>query len=251
MKKIFFLLFITLNSFGQIHKSDLQKLRLIGKVKSIQETNFSGVEKSGKITDEISNGKNKYVYDQKGNQILEEGYHPNGNLIMKGVIILNEKGNKIETQNYGEDGKPWHKSKYVYDKKGNQIEENVYSNDGSLRCKFTNAYDNKGNQIESEFHQFHMREFTEITKYVYDDKGNQIERHWYNEDKRLIYLNKYVYDEKGNEVEELSCKADGTIKFKTEYKYTFDSRGNWITRLKKNNLISSCDYSEREIVYFD
>lgn len=251
MKKIFFLLFITLNSFGQTYKNDLQMARMIGKVKSIQEANFYGIKKSGKITNEISKGKNKYFYDEKGSQILEESYHPNGNLIMKGVIILDDKGNRVETQNYGEDGKPWHKSKYVYDDKRNQIEEQIYNNDESLRCKSKYVYDDKGNQIESHFHQIQMREFTEETKYVYDDKGNRREVYWYNEDKRLIYINKYVYDDKGNQIEKLSCKPDGSIKFKTEYKYTFDSRGNWITKFETNNLSSSCDYSEREIVYFD
>lgn len=245
------MLFITLNSYSQTLKNDLQKANIIGKVKSIEESSFDGIIKLGKITKGKFKEKNESVYNDKGNQILEKIYYDNTDMIWTGLFIYNDKGKVIEKQNYKGDRDPLYHCKFVYDNNGNQIEEQVYNNDGSLRCKYINVYDDKGNNIESQFHQFEMIEFTEKNKYVYDDKGNQIEHQFYSRDGKPTIKKKFVYDKKGNLIESQFYGIKGILSSTTKYKYTYDSRGNWITRLESKFDGKLCEYSERKIAYFD
>lgn len=61
---------------------------------------------------------------------------------------------------------------------------------------------------------------------IYNEKGNKIEEYWYNSDGSLLYKSTYKYDEKGNKIEENSYDSDGRLHSKYTYKY--DEKGNII-----------------------
>ena len=61
---------------------------------------------------------------------------------------------------------------------------------------------------------------------IYNEKGNKIEENYYNSNGSLIYKTTYKYDEKGNKIEENYYNSNGRLYSKTTYKY--DEKGNKI-----------------------
>ncbi len=213
-------------------------------------------------------------YDDKRNRIEYNHFLPDGSLVSKDTSNYDDKGNRVEYR-YSQGNKAVLK----YDDKGNEIEESRYLSDSSykaiskyydkgkkieLNCsqsysnliwKVISKYDDKGNRIEySSFNSDGSQEQKRTFKY--DDKGNKIEISSFVYDgnqQSQNYKRTYKYDDKGNEIEieyNTYYPEDSLVyKYTDKYKYDFDSKGNWIKKIKFENEVPTLKVV-REIEYF-
>ena len=109
-----------------------------------------------------------------------------------------------------------------YNERGNRTEEYHYGSDGSLWRKRIYKYDAKGNILESLNYSY--RGLQSKIQYDYDGRSNltSAKMQYYNGSDNQSYI----------------------------YKYTFDNKGNWISKTTYLNTIPT-NLIEREITYFD
>ena len=112
------------------------------------------------------------------------------------------------------------------EKKNDLTEENLKGKVKSIKETTYKAVDKfgqikKGNVLNNYFT-------------IYNKKGNTIEGNEYYSDGSLNYKTTYKYDEKGNKIEKNTYKYDGSLNYKTTYKY--DEKGN---KIEKNNYYYS------------
>jgi len=191
MKKIF-LLFVLSVTFGNAQKlkTSLEELKLKGNVKSVLFTEYSVIEKFGKVSKGETTYADKSYFDMNGN-IVEE-------------II------------YGQDGDPFQNKTYEYDSKGNVIKYTVHNlriksktTNGkkrlSDRSKFTMnfyyKYDEKGYLIEDNYIKNRIGEYIEGKNvYKYDSARNIVLKYLYK-DELCHLLKKIKYDMNGNTIQ--------------------------------------------------
>ena len=106
------------------------------------------------------------------------------------------------------------------EKKNDLTEENLKGKVKSIKETTYKAVDKfgqikKGNVLNNYFT-------------IYNKKGNTIEGNEYYSDGSLNYKTTYKYDEKGNKIEKNTYKYDGSLNYKTTYKY--DEKGNKIEK---------------------
>lgn len=206
-------------------RTDLQKMNLNDKVKSISEFSYEAIDKFGVI----SKGKkirespfeiDKYIlFNEVGNQVEEDHYNSEGNLFLTYTFEYDDKGNQVEWNTHYSASNLDEKLIYKYDSKGRKIEMIKYNSSGSLDVKCTYKYDEQGNLIDwNTFNEFGYKydeqgnvidwnafnEFGKLinkTIYKYDDIGNQIEMKWYDSDGNILARHTYNYDDKGNKIE--------------------------------------------------
>lgn len=215
--------------------SDLDELKLKGKVKSIKETSFEAIEKDGEIitgkrakpswkkdsyrgfnrkrelTEELiynSNGSLRSISTFKSlnnNSVLESIFQPTGELKFKQIANFNDNGKLVEKIRFNLDGETLVRNLYLYDENGNRIEDKQYFNtdkDPSIK-----------------------------TEYKYDALGNKIEEYMYNPEDNLIAKWFSKYDDQNSLVEENYYYADGSLSAQEIYFYEFDKKGNWIQQI--------------------
>jgi hypothetical protein len=282
-----FLCLFGISGFGQIttskiphdfNKTDLQELKLNGKVKSIRETSYLAITKEGTV--------------QKGKIKREEPYWSRDF-----YIVLNADGNKTERTEFNSNGSFYFKMGYEYidtnvikeytykskdsitnsrnvfykhDGHGNVIEESWNKADGTLDGKNNFSYDGKGNMIEKKWAVLHeprkdsltydeKKNVTEMWEYwdnkwqwhyayKHDDKGNLTEENWFNPDGKFYMKYVFSYNDKGNWNEVTWTNAKGK-NCKWTFQYEYDSNGNWTKSTQFLN--GKANYIlEREITYF-
>lgn len=64
--------------------------------------------------------------------------------------------------------------------------------------------------------------------WLFNEQGNKIEENRYKSDGSLNWKSTYKYDDKGNQIEENSYKSNGSLDSKSTYKY--DAKGNEIEK---------------------
>lgn len=286
----FYFSLLCLTSIGQVvtspipeefAKTDLQRMNLYGKAKSVRQTSFAAIKKSGVI--------------QKGKRKIEEP-----NWAKDFYIVFNSTGNKTELCTINSNGSVDNEISWQYDDSGNMVEDhrgNSDKVDTTKENKFTYKFDDKGNIIERDrFNAKGIQDVTEIYKYDergnvivkswvigntpckdslvydeknnmieqyatnvvipgkwkftyrYDEKGNCMEENWFTDGVKFYIKYTFKYDDKGNRSEVVWTNAKGKS-CKWTFQYEFDSNGNWIKSTQflngKPNYIL-----EREITYF-
>ena len=218
-------------------KTDLEKENIAEKVKRVREEIFEAkksssgeVEKVKSIDVEIT------VYDEKGFKKPESG----------AKIKKDSNGRILEEEGYWE-GRPASMVSYKYDTKGNLIQDTYYgyeSGDGFLN---NYKYNDKGwvTEVITD-----GEPSSPPRQYEYDKEGNKITEiyHGYESGK-----SKYKYDERGNIVEHEWISGDATLNNQgevTTYKYEFDSKGNWISKIEYNGKNELQIITERTIEYY-
>lgn len=262
MKKNIYLLLmliVTLSicSCNSEKKNDLKEKNLKGRVKYVEEKNYSVIDNFG----EIDKGKlvslftfnkdgnilyaiesiykKKFVYDSKGYRIEWYKYKSNDHLDCKGTYKYDSKGNMIEKTHCDDDGSLINKETYINDSKGNIIEMNTYYASGGTG-KTTYQYDSKGNLIEEVFHSGLKGKIT----YKYDSKGNMIEEN-ISDDMKIVFS----YDSNGNMIIKQIVYGLGAGTY-YKYEYEYDSKDNWIKKIEKNKKGEAIRIIERKIVYY-
>lgn len=239
-----------------VRKNDLQKMKLSGKIKKIQTSNFTVINSFGKIKkgkiDPIRSLSNsihvfnkeglienkKYALDDNGNFMFEEKYiyDLNGYLMeiqsfdsyeelnYKYLITYGTNGNILEGNRYYSWGELESKKIFIYDKNGNETECTIFDSSGNMRSKFNYKYDVKGNQIEIRISLNGQDESKEYGTMEYDKYGNQIHDNTINS--------------KGEKVNQSS------------FEYEFDNMNNWIKCVRSKNGIPR-SIEERTIEYYN
>ncbi len=225
-------------------KSDLSKLSLKGKVKSVLLLQTFIIENNDKENnDKIKSGS--ILYDEKGNIIGSEVYN-DGKLSAKYVRKYNNQGKLIDETSYDAFGNIIENTTHTYDEKGNAVEFNQKSR--TFEYNTSSRYDNKGNLIQqivssSTFKQPVTKTFT----YRFDSKGRKIEEvNSQNPQRPIIYTyekkgnvikkeidHMFKYDVNGNTLEETEIDSEGNIRSKIICKY--DSEGNNIEKITTTN----------------
>ena len=217
---------------AQREKTDLEKDRLKGKVKSIVSVGYKPDNSSGKIHKGKEVHRSTSKYNDKGFVTLfvatagkdtVEGEYVNYNA-EKTTYTYDNKSNLIGANNYDPDGNLDDSSSYTVDNKGNRIDWFIYRADGTMEQNFTTEYDNKGNLIESN--EYAKGKLKERHTYKYDDKGHQSEDNLFGADGRMKWKETFNYDTKGNLVEVTDYKRNGG--FDARFVYGYDVKGNQI-----------------------
>lgn len=276
------LCFILLSCDSNNHKNDICKNNLKGRVRSLRETSYAAIDRFGEISkgaiarrmffennyyqlfnhdgfliSEIeyeNNGdiesRSTFMYDIHDRLIEEVWYNENGNIDMKWLSKFDKSGNIIESIGYDSIGALNSKYIYTYDKNGNKISECNYDSNGDLDSKSYYKYDNEGNELEDIQYDSKGNIDYKINR-RFDKRGNESERVY----KRYFLGDEYFskslkkYDNRDNIIEDTDYKSDGSIEEKLGYVYSYDKKGNWISRVcyidEKPKFII-----EREIEYY-
>jgi hypothetical protein len=255
--------------------TDLEKLRLNGKVKSLHETRINEVQpgdsaQSGEVTykklskfsaqgfesEKIiynNNGKSSkihYVFDSRGYPVGLKEYTETGDLWLNVLYILDEEGNKLEAEF------DW-TSKRGYDEireKSEQLYELLDRNPWD-RIVYDNDY--RGFHLEEKYMKANGTTLFRFT-FKYDLHGNKVEMIYFNSKGRTSWETKYKYDRNNQLVKSIIYKSNRVAAVST-YTYKYDAHGNWVNRLEKRdvnyniltaNLEEGNFLTKREIEYY-
>ena len=285
MKKLFTFISVILliTSYGEEFqkKNDLVKLKLKGRVSSLDYSVYSAVEKLGELEkdkqilrhiyqyDVQGNSTEwsllnldstwdvrtyKYTYDNQENKMVENEYKSDSSLLIKHVYSYDERGNRIEKKTYGSIytsvSSLSNTFSYKYDKQGNQIKEESYDSDGILLSSYIYTYDKQGNQIEKRVGESAKKPVKGMSfkyKYKYDKVGNRIACNSYDSAGSFDWGSVTKYDEQGNETEHIFTKNNKPPRIYS-YKYEYDNSGNWTKKIKYIHEVKSNSVSLKPVV---
>ena len=199
--------------------------------------------KSVKVFDSDANLSEMYVYEYNGKKLLsarivEMEYYENqekGHIKSEKIIKFDNQGNEV-----------YEYSKYL-------IEDTYYIDE------YNREYDSLGKKNKSVWEWYKYKDGNKfdvhinISKYLYDDKNRLIEIYSYKKEETPFNITKYEYSEDTIIKESISNEDNETYKetyFKGllikkeepngdvfEYKYTFDSKENWVKVIEYKNTI--------------
>ena len=262
-----------------IPQTDLVKMNLKGKVKSIIEKTYSVTESSNKPQKNKFRDRTVFQFDINGNMIEKSIYNEKNDLNTKFSVQFDQNGKIKETTDYQSykdfDEYPYpkegitNKETYEYDGNGKLIKKitsgaNVIPNGSSgfggylekYEEIYAYEYDTKGNLIQeisadNTTTEDSMDKYNGKTTYRYDDNGNKTEMAAINLDNgEFRDKATFLYDSKNNLIEECYFNLDGSIRRKQCYKY--DEKNNLVEKSDYNsvtkvlNIIETSSYDEKE-----
>ena len=250
-------------------KTDLEKINAFGKVKSIKgfihrtDENVSskkiqmhimydkkGNKKEIHWYDNAQNisSKDFYKYDRINNIILMERYELDTILKMKSITKLNSQGYELEKIIYRQDGSKLKTYNFKYNDNGYNTEMVyiIHYASGDDYSKWKYEYDSNGYLIIAKrFNKDGSLDFKQTSKN--DKNGNELEWIRYENDGTLDFRIDREFDKYGNEIK--YHMHGGSIDDKDIYKYTFDSKNNWLEKQHFNNG-KKIKVEIREIIYY-
>lgn len=203
-------------------------------------------------------GSNAYrvetSYNKKGLWETITIYDTDGTIAEKQTCKYNKSGIPVEISYYGENAKFLYKCSSKYDTKDNSVETKItttlgvevlsytdflnankqfvkkhkVTNDFEIKGYVQYKYNSKGVSVEEETYR---PEGTLKNRNVYDDNRNLLEMNRFEQDGTIGYKSTFKYDTKNNPTEWVNYEKDGSKKSTTTYTYEYDSRGNWIKRV--------------------
>lgn len=190
--------------------------------------------------------KIEYRYDQKGNVIEELLYLGSEFVQFRNQFEYNDAKQKVSETRLNKDGKILFKTLFKYEN-GRLVATETYNDKNEADYIEKNSYDDKGNVIRHyTFEKFDGSET--VDEFTFDAAGNKTQWTATRNGQPLIKV-AYGYDTHKNLT---SVHAEGAqdkpIDDRT-YKYTYDKKGNWITRTAQiGNKVTVL--TERKIKYF-
>jgi len=235
----------------QTVKTDLEEMKLVGKVMSIEEysyetgseTNEDQKEKGSFILQEVSG----ILFNDEGGITEKFYFDTTGTINKKEVCVYDNTGRKIETNTYNPEGILIYKEVYKYDANWKEIERTISKADSSLFKKFEIKYNNRGQMVEVyKYDSTGGLEVRDVYKYRDYKEPFEINRYLLG---RLVFIWTFEYDSLGN-ITSYEQNAELNHRYKKRYYlYEFDSIGNWTKQVAFENeeIISGV---EREIKYW-
>ena len=241
--------------------------QVYGRVKTLKTEYFSPMVKNGKTVPGSSVGDNvtfdsinaqgqlilskvytldgqlktydMFTYNPEGEIIAIETYTGTGILSSHQEVYFNEQGKKEKqivtlTTNDGE--KSYWRS-WVYNDKGQLVESYVYGVDSTVASRETLTYYD-GDSGKLHIHSLYVGRDTLKYKneYVYNSKGQDSILYRYRPNATgdsVTYQSRYEYtfDDKGNELTRNLLNPEGVVRARSRYEYVFDDHGNWTQRI--------------------
>ena len=223
-------------SFSQSVKngedSQLKRLGMSGKIKSLVSKTFSAIDNSGKIC------KGKRLYTQEDDSVF---FNSNGSII--NCHYLDFKGNLASSCFFEYDSMFYRTDEKVYDGKGKLVNhtqiKNSYDQDGNVieiasvlsgdaiinksqTKKTTYKYDKNGNRVEMIF--FDTRGIANYKHFLkYNQNRKLIEESCFSSNGKSLYRDLYDYDINGNRALWDHFYSNGTLVSKVIQKYDQDN----------------------------
>jgi hypothetical protein len=242
------LLMIYLGIGNEVRDQDWKRLRLQGKVKSMQETTYKAVD----LEKSKAEGKNQiytyisYSFNKKGKQTEVIAYDHNEQI--KFIYEYNEQNKSTKTTEYTwtRGGKPKfaHIRKYYYDSKDSLVAEIERDSNGNLRHKILYEFDSRGYKTKTAHYDANDSLWQEVTA-EYDKKGNKLWDNVYYRDNTKRFT-RYEYDNEGREIKSKVYNAKGGLQEEVLSKYKqgndgsvekrqYTSQGRLLRLIKYNN----------------
>lgn len=167
----------------------------------------------------------RYVYENLGGNRLQ--------------YIENEKGRTISSIN-------------TNNAQNRLAESNVFSAPDTLAYKITYTYDEQGNLAGMTTENANKRKEVWGWKWKNGVKVQAIQTTYENDIRKSVA--NYLYDNAGNVVRKVEVFGKGEPQQSTIYKYTFDAKGNWVSRqmqIMRGNSVAGSYYAERSFTYYE
>lgn len=195
-----FLLLITISTFSQAQENKEVDTDQKAKKKSLTESEYTAVDRFGKI--EKSKLEKTYVskFNEKGNITEGEIYKSNNILTRKTIFKYNDEDKLVEKNSYNSEGNLSKKEIMRYDSDGHRIEEATYKSANELKQKLTWKYNQKGHKIEAKQYDSEGN-LSYYSVFKRDDTGQIIETNIYDSKDIIMQKHTYKFDNKGNEIE--------------------------------------------------
>ncbi len=261
--------------YSQITKTDLQKMNLQGKVKSIEYESYTVNMKKKKKQKEWS----QTFFNEAGNKILEFTRDAeNPEMAARHVYSYDDKGNLLAIAHFDMDSNLQTLHKFSFDSVTKKETENIFDKDSvTLKLQYVYQYNDKGLKVTIDGYDMKLKTNNRISNYSfqYDSWGNKTEevttlsslvttytyRYDYNDSSQINIKHitliqsdmessrsiQYVYDKRGNLIEEQWAYGDEPFKDKSVY--TLDKGFNWTKRIDTVNGKESY-FAERKIIYY-
>ena len=253
-------------------KNDLEKGRLKGRIKYVEEQTYFASEETdlmedrklysydltsyneeGNIIKHLWNTEDAYSnyiykYDPTGKRIKEEHlYSDDGSLSIKNIFIYDSSGQIIEDNQYDTDGDFMYRYYYEYNSNENLVIKNsVYKSGISLFS--ISKYDSNGDEIEYKYYDSDGELWGKVCS-KYDSKGDIIGRNYYNSDGSLNRKERYKYDSNRNMIENMYYDSETKRSRRIFFEYELDNNNNWIAQFliqgRKRDKVAI-----RKIVYY-
>ncbi len=250
--------------------TDLQKLEIREKVKSMRIVSFNAKDNFGKAIKDGFSGDVYYQFNDNGFISEETHYYEDGqmdtHLVYKRddqmrILEINENatqrystprtvfkyddgGKNIEKTAYEADNSIAWKIMYSYDAGGNLAEEGTYDGDGSLISKNVYTYDSDNNLTDLKKYGGSF-ELLSATSYKYfepkkasksSDVGMIREAVEYDSKEVLQSTKSYQYNELGLVIGETTV-SPGNETTKLTYKYEYNADKDWIKKITYYNTV--------------
>ncbi len=240
-------LVLFLNSCDNKPKNDWEKENLKGKVKSYVMLQYDVLFDSLKTSETFRIEKE---YDKKGNLLKESTTNPQSEISNRVEYTYDEKNYRKKAKGYVKDTLKVTVD-FEYDENGYLVKEQFLNVEGKLMGKTLYENDKKGNKTEEKRYDQHGKISYRIT-FLYDNNENKIEESYYLKDTILISKSIIEYDTFDNPIIIISTNImDNNSESKINYKYKYDSEGNWIKMTTyRNDELKPLSVVERKIEYY-
>lgn len=205
MKYLILLVLISIvPSCAQKQNNDLEKLKLNGNIKTIEQRGFNAIEKFGEVISEssmndIHDFNSLIQFDTNGNIETINRLDLEGNIGKEAYYTYLNQIQEIPVKGHKLDGV------LKYDDNQNISEIIYYNKDGTLDFKILNKFDLSNNLIEAKIYEA-KGVLNAITKYRFDNFGN------------IIEIKQFMPSMNNTTTETM--------------KYEFDNHSNWIKKIR-------------------
>ena len=205
----------------KLNKTDLEKMKLIGDVKSITESVSTMEIIPPHINLFCTYHTTKFMFDKAGYISEEIEYDSLDNCLGKNTYIHDAQGNLTEQKTFFADGKPATKLTYKYNENGELLEQNEFTKDENSTetkdRKITYTYIKKGKSCEvNQFDAFGSLLSKSISTY---HPFLETTEYKYNTDDSLFVKNSFSYDLYGKLLVSISYDATGKWMWKDTCMY--------------------------------
>ncbi len=269
-------------------RTDIEKNELKGPVRTVLAYEALFLKKSGKLTEQKRHKYLAVTFDRQGRMSEKITYSTPADRILSladaplaestesrvGKWLYNYDADGKRTTDFLSDyGRPICTTTHVYQSGGarataktdcgdgfSDIEDYTYDDAGNLieydhriagGQRIVYSYDERGNQIEEISYSFvNLVPLTIRTRYFYNKHGFLSEIISDSSNDSRIEKASYLYDDQGNLLSSEIYDSKGNLTDQERYTFRFDSKRNWIKKVKRNKKLTLINGSEKYCAHY-